>query len=350
MRASRALLGFTVIVAGPLGAGCGGGGSGSSSAVTPGAGGSGGSGNTGLPDPPGPPAPALGQQIDRVGRDGVNLAVTDPWGLMELFSFQNRDAYNRVSDRSQWSATFRSRFEFSLGVWDGIDGTCGNQMDAGPSVAPGRYQALAELLVDDVLLVDTSVATCSTFLGVELRGLGQDVQDCGGRTPVMDTPDALMSLLAAGTAGKNADGTWEFTDGISSDKDGTPSLTDFPFLLPSGIGTPGMATTGIIDPQQGILTCSNLGEARCNRVFACWGRGNIPAAYSNAYGPEVDKCVRNMDADCHALSAMPSMPQCKVYDPQKVRDCERLYSLATCPDVEGAGGGLLGSCGNLCAQ
>src|SRR5262245_18329752 len=103
MRASRALLGLTVIDAGPLAGGCGGGGQGSSSVVTTGAGGSGGgSGNTGLPDLPGPPAHVLGQQIDRAGRYGIYLAVTDPWGLMELFSFQNRDAYNRVDDRSQW--------------------------------------------------------------------------------------------------------------------------------------------------------------------------------------------------------------------------------------------------------
>jgi hypothetical protein len=353
----RRLLRGVVLLAGVGAAACGGGGHATTSVVTTGGGGNGGSGNgaggsggSGAVDPPGPPAPALGQQVDRAGRDGVNLAVTDPWGLMELFSFQNRDAYNRADDRSQWSALFRSRIEFSLGVWDGVDGTCGNQLLAGPSAAPGRYRALAELFADDVLLVDTSFSTCTTFMGVELRAMGQNVNDCGGRTPAMDSADALMSLVAAGTAGQKPDGTWLFTDGISSDKDGTPSLTDFPFLLASGIGTPGSATTGTIDPQQGILTCSNLGEARCNRAFNCWGRGNIPSQFSAAFGPEVDKCLRLMDADCRGLSATPHTQQCAVYDPQALRDCERKYSLATCQDVEAAGDGLLPGCGNLCAM
>src|SRR5262245_2357873 len=102
-------------------------------------GGAGGSGFTGVPDPPAPPRPAIGHQIDRAGRDGINLAVTDPWGLMEVFSFQDRDVYNRAADRSQWPMLFGSRMEFSLGIWDGVDGTCGNQIDAGPTVAAGRY-------------------------------------------------------------------------------------------------------------------------------------------------------------------------------------------------------------------
>lgn len=300
----------------------------------------------------GPPPPEIGQQIDRVGRDGIGHAVADPFGLMELFSHQIRDAYNRAGDRAQWPALFAARFRSALGIWDGTDGTCGNQLSAGPAAQPGRYDALVDLLVDDVLLVDTARATCTTYLGVELRALGGAANDCGGRTPIMDTPDILMTYLASGLGGRNADGTMAVTDGIATDKDGAPSMADFPFLLAAGTGTPGSSTGGAVDPEQGYLVCANLAETRCARVYQCWGRDNVPAEARDAYAFDASECTRRLTAECRGLSTASYGPRCPagtLFDPGKLRACERTYSLATCDEIKAVGTGML-SCGSVCVE
>jgi hypothetical protein len=316
-------------------------------------GGGGGAGGAQVTEPPGgnvPPAPAIGQQIDRAGRDGIGHAVVDPFGLMALFSHQNRDVYNRAGDRAQWKELFAPRFRHSLGIWDGTDGTCGNQLAASATVEPSRYDALVNLLVDDVLLLDTSTATCTTYLAVELRLLGEGAHECGGRTPLMDTPDATMTFLAAGLAGRNADGTMALSDAINNDKDGAPSASEFPFLLPAGTGTPGTSTGGAVDPEQAFLVCANLAETRCARVYQCWGRDNIPADQRDAYAFDVPECTRRLTAECRGLSTAMYGPRCpadKGFDPAKLRACERTYSLAMCEEIKAAGSALL-PCGNLC--
>ena len=98
----------------------------------------------------------------------------------------------------------------TLGLYDGFDGTCGNQW------APAG--GLAKLLADDRLWVDTRHTACKQFLAVELEIPG----DCGGRTPSYDAVDVYRSLLVLG----NTSGV---SDGVDRD-DRATSATEFPFL------------------------------------------------------------------------------------------------------------------------
>jgi hypothetical protein len=159
-------------------------------------------------------------------------------------------------------------------------------------------------------------------------------------------------LRAAGPGGRNADGTYLYTDAVSSDKDGATSSTEMPFLLPAGTGSPDTTTGGGVDVEHGYLVCSGLGETRCARVYQCWGRSNIPEAYRDAYAYEVAQCVRQQGAECRGLSNTTYGPQCpgSVFDPQGLRDCERLYALATCEEIMAAGTSLLPGCTSLCVN
>jgi hypothetical protein len=87
-----------------------------------------------------------------------------------------------------------------------------------------RYQALATVLADDQLYVDTSTGTCAQYLAVELKvATGVALVDCGGRTPLEDAIDVTLSALVLGaTTGVN--------DGVNAD-DQTPSAATFPFLV-----------------------------------------------------------------------------------------------------------------------
>jgi hypothetical protein len=59
---------------------------------------------------------------------------------------------------------------------------------------------------------------------VELAALGVAITDCGGRTLTESTIDETYNLLALGAP------TGPVTSGITSDADGAPSNTTFPFL------------------------------------------------------------------------------------------------------------------------
>jgi hypothetical protein len=113
----------------------------------------------------------------------------------------------------------------NLAIYDGLDRVCGNQLLAGDTAAAGRYAALAGVLADDRLYVNTAAGTCQIYLGVEGNAVGITNDDCGGRTPLEDTIDVSYSVLAAGTLSG-------VTDGVPSDADGTASLDDFPFYAP----------------------------------------------------------------------------------------------------------------------
>lgn len=104
---------------------------------------------------PPPPPPALGDQIDRMGRPAVNTALTDPFDINPTMNIDMiKDAYNSDKDRSMWVAHWAAAIKVSLGIYDGLDTMCGNQ--AAADLMPPRYSALAGLLADDVLLLDTS--------------------------------------------------------------------------------------------------------------------------------------------------------------------------------------------------
>jgi len=167
-------------------------------------------------DPPedlGPPT--LGARIyDRVGRAAINTALI---GLVAPKGARNalQDRYN-VTPEGGWSE-FAGEIAANLAIYDSLDGVCGNQLLAGPSAVPGRYDALAGALADDRLYVDTSAGDCSQYFGVELGISG----DCGGRAPGYDVIDVTYSALAIGAASGVPDGV---------DSDPAPLPPDFPYF------------------------------------------------------------------------------------------------------------------------
>ena len=176
-----------------------------------------------------PPPPRVGAvQIDRMGRAGVNTALTNPFFRESVASEESQherilDDYNAANDPSQWVARFSSLIASNLAILDGLDGVCGNQVLAGPAPVAGRYKALADILADDQLYVNTASGTCNQYLAVEANAIGILNPDCGGRTPLENTIDITYSVVAAGTL-------TGVTNGVTSDADGTASLTVFPFL------------------------------------------------------------------------------------------------------------------------
>jgi len=167
-----------------------------------------------------PPAPSVGALIERMGRAGVNTAVTDPFNGDSTSKGANRDAYN-VAAQSTWTDTYRDSFADNLGVFDGLDRMCGNQLLAGAAGA-ARYDTLAGALADDQIYVNTAAGTCTTYLAVEANATGVIAnQDCGGRVPSYDAIDVTYSVFAIGAlSGVN--------DGIANTS--TLSATTFPFL------------------------------------------------------------------------------------------------------------------------
>ena len=144
------------------------------------------------PDLSPPQRPLIGAQQDRLGRPLVNLWLTDPFGLVTTSTqAQVQDQYNAATV-GNWPAFAPSPYiAASLGAWDGIDGTCGNQMLAGAVANSTRYQTLSVLLSYDALLISTEQTSCQSYLALE-RGVPAD---CGGRTPNFNVVDATLNLL-----------------------------------------------------------------------------------------------------------------------------------------------------------
>jgi hypothetical protein len=161
--------------------------------------------------------PALGARIyDRVGRAAVNTAligIAMPRGEKDAL----QDRYNAAPVEA-WGA-FASEIAANLAIYDALDGACGNQLLAGASAAPGRYDALAGVLADDRIYVNAAVGTCEQYFAVEL-GIGSD---CGGRTPAYDVIDVTYSALAIGAVSG-------VPDGVDADREPPPS--EFPFFAP----------------------------------------------------------------------------------------------------------------------
>src|SRR4029450_7523901 len=142
-----------------------------------------------------PPPPRVGAvPIDRMARAGVNTALTNPFFRESVPSEESRhetivDDYNAANDPSQWVAEFSSLIASNLAILDGLDRVCGNQVLAGPTPVAGRYKALADILADDPLYVNTASGTCLQYLAVEANAIGIANTDCGGRTPLENTID-----------------------------------------------------------------------------------------------------------------------------------------------------------------
>jgi hypothetical protein len=158
--------------------------------------GSGTGGDTAGPTPRGKDdPPALGAQIDRMGRPAINTALNMTFASDEDEKGMGKDAYNAAAP-GDW-ADFTDEFAANLGILDALDATCGNQLLVGSGAE--RYQALAGVLIDDQLYVNTDKGECTEYLGVEAEAL-ELVTDgsCGGRTPAYDVIERSYSVLAAG--------------------------------------------------------------------------------------------------------------------------------------------------------
>jgi hypothetical protein len=178
---------------------------------------------------PAPPSgqPAAGPQIDRMGRAAINTALIGPFRDPGSGGARGeiQDTYNKAAIPGQWNDLFAHEIASNLAIYDGVDRNCGNQLLAGDTAAPGRYDALADVLADDQLYVNTASGTCQIYLGVEGNAVGITNGDCGGRTPLEDTIDVSYSVLAIGALSGVG-------DGVPSDADGTASLDQFPFYAP----------------------------------------------------------------------------------------------------------------------
>lgn len=181
-----------------------------------------------------PAAPAIGgTQLDRMGRAGVNTALTDPFFTDKTAHEMKQDAYNKAPE-SMWQS-FVPQFAASLGILDGLDGICGNQplADAGGADggSGGEYGTLASILANDQLLLATTVATCDptkNYLAVEIGVITNAAPaSCGGRTPLDPAIDVTYAALSGGLLSGVS-----VTDGVSGEADtgASAQLTTFPFL------------------------------------------------------------------------------------------------------------------------
>jgi hypothetical protein len=169
------------------------------------------------------------RQIDRMGRPLTGNALLGTIATEEV-SNALKEQYNAATPAT--SARFIPEIEKALALYDGFDGACGNAWLVDTKAAPAqRYRALATLLADDRLWVDSTQTTCTQLFGVERAALGKQAPgapDCGGRTPLVDAVDVYRSLLANGT-------TSGVDDGIAHD-DHEHSASVFPFLAPADVG------------------------------------------------------------------------------------------------------------------
>lgn len=172
---------------------------------------------------PPPAPPTLGAQVDRAGRAAITTALISPFDNTTTKD-ADRDTYNQAS-KDDW-AQFSSKIGASLAAYDGLDGSCGNQILAQlTETGPARYATLSNVLTDDRVYLASSQGACSQYLAVELQVTNLlPNTDCGGRTPLYDTIDtsytALVNDLSVGV-----------TDGVPADNV-VSSIAAFPFLQP----------------------------------------------------------------------------------------------------------------------
>jgi len=165
--------------------------------------------------------PPIGERIDRAGRPAITAALIstfNPEGQATV-----RDAYNRSG---QLNEDFTETIEQSLGVLDGLDEVCGNQLLAGAAENQPRYRPLATVLLDDQLYLHSErVGAPSVYLGLEAElVIGSETISGGGggRTPGYDVIERSYSVLAAGALSG-------VDDGVGSD-DEAHDEDEFPFL------------------------------------------------------------------------------------------------------------------------
>jgi hypothetical protein len=163
--------------------------------------------------------PVLGQRIDRAGRPAITAALVSAFEADADTKSRDVAAYN-TSGLS--NPAFLATIQTSLGILDGLDGNCGNQLLADPMGQ--RYVPLAQVLLDDQLYLNSN-RRGSVYLGVEAEAVqlvGDGGGAGGGREPGDDVIARSYSVLAAGAFSG-------IDDGVPSD-DQTHNPDVFPFL------------------------------------------------------------------------------------------------------------------------
>jgi hypothetical protein len=169
--------------------------------------------------------PTLGTQIDRMGRPAINTALNNTFNPDPTSKNAAKDAYNADNMPSHW-ATNVPEFKKNLAIYDGLDTMCGNQAAYGKLGAD--YTGLASVLAVDVLWLNTSNTTCTTYLGVELNVLGVTNSDCGGRAPLENVIDETYNAVAGTLDPTNTTSYGPVTNGITAPAS-APGMT-FPYL------------------------------------------------------------------------------------------------------------------------
>jgi hypothetical protein len=160
--------------------------------------------------------------LDRMGRPLTGNALLGTLASA-IVSDKLKEDYNHATPAT--AARFVQEMEKTLGLYDGFDGKCGNQLLAGKVASAGRYRQLATLLADDRLWVNSASKVCTHFFAVELAELtGQRAlaNDCGGRSPTYSAANIYRSLLANGKP-------VGIDDGLTRDEH-DHSSSAFPFL------------------------------------------------------------------------------------------------------------------------
>lgn len=167
--------------------------------------------------------------LDRMGRPLTGNALLGTLASA-VVSDKLKEDYNHATPAT--AARFVPEMEKTLGLYDGFDGKCGNQLLAGKVESAGRYRQLATLLADDRLWVNSASKVCAHFFAVELAELaGQRAlaNDCGGRSPTYSAANVYRSLLANGKP-------VGIDDGLTRDEH-DHSSSAFPFLAAPAAAT-----------------------------------------------------------------------------------------------------------------
>ncbi len=181
----------------------------------------GGGGGGGVPAPP-----VLGAQIDRKGRPAINTAANRAF-TNDPMRNAAEDAWNADGNPAMWQANYFENVRTTLAILDSLDGVCGANSQLAFNLDPGNgldeYKALATVLTNDWLTVNSGASTCASYLGVEAEALLSATADCGGRRPTDDVIETTYSAVAAGLISG-------IDDGVTARATAVTAQMNFPYL------------------------------------------------------------------------------------------------------------------------
>jgi hypothetical protein len=184
-----------------------------------------------------------------MGRPGINTALNHEFDEPDAgTSGPAKDSYNADPNIANWKTTYGAAFAHSLAILDALDTKtvagdgCGNQFGYNLAGQGTFYAAVAGLMGDDQLYVDTSKTTCTQYLAVELNALQAFPNtDCGGRKitgsagtgpifgyDVMNITLQVVAGLAITDAGLGVQE--QVTDGPTTAVAAKTTGTTFPYL------------------------------------------------------------------------------------------------------------------------